>query len=308
MQKLDVSSLQKLYEDLEKAKKEYTSVGERMRKDLLDIQTRIGELRKDLSNITQTTKEIYLMEHPVGSIIMNTSGINPGITYGGKWEPYAPGRVLMGISEQFSESNMTGGIEQENHTHTGFRHTHFQIEHRHIIPTHCHTFPYAHAHPQKHYHTLRKHTHLCAHNHIWIHYHIQNFGWNEEYYTYIKIPMGEHRIEESVPSEYAELSNASAISTNKFMRAYTSGPYTSIAGKEDVPVFTNTESSGSADYNFTDENREPTSYTYAETAYNEESYTSEEVIFLEESEDTVDSAPYSKVQPYITCYYYRRIE
>ena len=47
--------------------------------------------------------EIALMAYPVGSIYMSTSATNPTYLFGGSWERYANGRVLVGVSEGESE-------------------------------------------------------------------------------------------------------------------------------------------------------------------------------------------------------------
>lgn len=59
------------------------------------------------------------MIYPVGSIYMSTSAANPGSLFGGSWERYAVGRVLVGVSEgegEFAGPGYTGG--EKYHTLT----------------------------------------------------------------------------------------------------------------------------------------------------------------------------------------------
>ena len=52
--------------------------------------------------------------YPVGSIYMSTSATNPGSLFGGSWERYAVGRVLVGVSEGEGEwyyAGQTGGAK-----------------------------------------------------------------------------------------------------------------------------------------------------------------------------------------------------
>lgn len=46
--------------------------------------------------------------HPVGSIFITTSEISPENILGGKWEPYAQGRTLVGVNEQVEKYNTAG--------------------------------------------------------------------------------------------------------------------------------------------------------------------------------------------------------
>lgn len=54
---------------------------------------------------------------PIGSLYFSTNSENPSIYFGGTWERFAKGRVLVGIDEnqtEFNTVNKTGG----NKTHT----------------------------------------------------------------------------------------------------------------------------------------------------------------------------------------------
>jgi hypothetical protein len=59
------------------------------------------------------------MIYPVGSIYMSTSAANPGSLFGGSWERYAVGRVIVGVSEgegEFAGPGYAGG--EKYHTLT----------------------------------------------------------------------------------------------------------------------------------------------------------------------------------------------
>lgn len=51
--------------------------------------------------------------HPVGSIYITTSEIPPENILGGKWEPYAQGRTLVGVNEQVEKYNTAGNTGGE---------------------------------------------------------------------------------------------------------------------------------------------------------------------------------------------------
>lgn len=68
--------------------------------------------KKELSSVTETVKQLYLIMHPIGSIIFTTSSINPGVTFGGKWTEWGKGRVAVGVDTSQTEFNTvekTGG-------------------------------------------------------------------------------------------------------------------------------------------------------------------------------------------------------
>ena len=55
--------------------------------------------------------------YPIGSIYMSVSSTNPGTLFGGTWEAYGEGKVLVGkaASGTFDTAGATGGAE--THTH-----------------------------------------------------------------------------------------------------------------------------------------------------------------------------------------------
>ena len=64
------------------------------------------------SVISNAVKSLYLLMHPVGSIVMTTSNSNPGDSFGGTWQSWGSGRVPVGVDTnqtEFNSSNKTGG-------------------------------------------------------------------------------------------------------------------------------------------------------------------------------------------------------
>lgn len=62
--------------------------------------------------LSNAVKSLYLLMHPVGSIVMTTSNSNPGDTFGGTWQSWGSGRVPVGVDTnqaEFNSSNKTGG-------------------------------------------------------------------------------------------------------------------------------------------------------------------------------------------------------
>lgn len=73
------------------------------------------------SVISNAVKSLYLLMHPVGSIVMTTSNSNPGDTFGGTWQAWGAGRVPVGVDTnqaEFNSSNKTGGSKTVSHHHT----------------------------------------------------------------------------------------------------------------------------------------------------------------------------------------------
>lgn len=74
-----------------------------------------------IPNINTAVKSLYLLMHPVGSIVMTTSNSNPGNTFGGTWQAWGAGRVPVGVDTnqaEFNSSNKTGGSKTVSHHHT----------------------------------------------------------------------------------------------------------------------------------------------------------------------------------------------
>lgn len=62
--------------------------------------------------LSNAVKSLYLLMHPVGSIVMTTSNSNPGDTFGGTWQAWGAGRVPVGVDtsqSEFNSANKAGG-------------------------------------------------------------------------------------------------------------------------------------------------------------------------------------------------------
>jgi hypothetical protein len=69
------------------------------------------------SEISAALKAARLWENPVGTILMNASGVNPGTYIGGTWVAWGTGRVPVGVDVTQAEFNTveeTGG--EKTHT------------------------------------------------------------------------------------------------------------------------------------------------------------------------------------------------
>ena len=86
----------------------------------------------DASSGNSKLNSIFLKCYPVGSIYMSGNNVNPEEIWGGKWERYAQGQVLVGVNEEdadFDTAGKTGGEK---------RHTLTVAE----MPSHNHSFVY----------------------------------------------------------------------------------------------------------------------------------------------------------------------
>jgi hypothetical protein len=67
----------------------------------------------------QTQSELLKMVYPVGSIYISTGATNPGTLFGGTWERFGNGRVLVGMNESdgdFNAASKTGGAKSNVYT------------------------------------------------------------------------------------------------------------------------------------------------------------------------------------------------
>ena len=92
------------------------------------------ELNKKI-NASDLLNKIY----PIGSIYMSVNSTNPSALFGGTWEQFAQGRVLLGVGSNgetnYTTAEQTGGSENSvaSHTHTQQEHNHTQQTHNHAL-------------------------------------------------------------------------------------------------------------------------------------------------------------------------------
>lgn len=88
----------------------------------LNLPARIRQAINLMGNLTLGTlakQAIGKFIYPVGTVISNTTGINPGTQFGGTWEPFAPGRVLIGAGTgNDGSTSMTFTANGEGGTYT----------------------------------------------------------------------------------------------------------------------------------------------------------------------------------------------
>jgi len=140
-------------------------------KTIQALQDRVDALKTRIQNIktNNTQSKDFLKAHPVGSIYISLSATNPKDIYGGVWEKYSQGRMLIGAgsttdsrntSVSFNTIGATGGeynqalvlenLPSHNHTitvagtvsgtcnvsgstNTAENHNHYQDQHRHAM-------------------------------------------------------------------------------------------------------------------------------------------------------------------------------
>lgn len=104
---------------------------------------------------TSLTTSILDKAYPIGSLYITTTATNPTTYFGGTWERYSEGRVLIGVgtaedAENYSNTISAGGtggywkIRNVAHTHT-FNHTHSNTFFVASGGSHSHTMEHTHA-------------------------------------------------------------------------------------------------------------------------------------------------------------------
>lgn len=93
-----------------------TDIGGKKRLILEELDSINHEL---IDRNSKLIKTIYLNIHPIGDIILNTTGTNPGNIYGGEWLSWGKGRVPVGVditNSKYNYSEIEGGEETHNLT------------------------------------------------------------------------------------------------------------------------------------------------------------------------------------------------
>lgn len=97
-----------------------------IKEDISQLQTETTQLNDDVTDlmgaftsVTDLTKQLFLLMHRVGDIILSTSDENPSTIYGGTWVAWGKGQVPVGVDTSDSDFNTvekTGG--EKEHTLT----------------------------------------------------------------------------------------------------------------------------------------------------------------------------------------------
>ncbi len=117
--------------------------------------------------------------YPVGSIYMSVNNVNPQSFFGGTWVAWGSGKVPVGVNtsdNDFNSAEKTGGAKTVNlqHSHTVNSHTH-GMSHTHTVNSH--------THGMSHTHTVNSHTHGMSHIHtVNSHKHLGTTGVDQNYY------------------------------------------------------------------------------------------------------------------------------
>lgn len=85
--------------------------------------------------------DLLNMVYPIGSIYMSVNNVSPGSFLGGTWETWGAGRVPVGVNTDdtdFSTVEQTGGNKNLQSHTHTIAHTH-TLEHTHSIPDHTHS-------------------------------------------------------------------------------------------------------------------------------------------------------------------------
>lgn len=100
--------------------------------------------------VTGAISALSKMIYPVGSIYISVSSTDPATLFGGTWERFGKGRVLVGVNEDDTDfatvEKKDGHKELQAHTHTLSAHTHGMQSHVHSLNGHTHSFLHSHSH------------------------------------------------------------------------------------------------------------------------------------------------------------------
>lgn len=73
--------------------------------NITNIEKIYNKQKYTIDDMSKLVSQIFLLAHPVGSIYMSTSPINPSMYYGGKWAVWGSGRVPTGVNPSDSNFN-----------------------------------------------------------------------------------------------------------------------------------------------------------------------------------------------------------
>lgn len=247
--------------------------------DILDestaghLQNEIEALQGEVSSLPSITDIIGAI-YPVGSLYLSTSNINPSVYLGiGTWEQWGLGKVPVGVDSdqlEFNESEKIGGVKNNSYTPSGTVSGHILTTAE--MPSHYHSSPI-------HSHGMASHSHTIpalsgtasaggSHRHIISHFTEKVFGSTSS----MKRLVG-----------YDSSGNPVGSYTDSF---------TSTVGNHTHPVTTVPTSTGNASGNTADS---PAANTGSAGSGNSHNHGF-----------SGNSMNVSTLQPYITCYMWKR--
>ena len=116
-------------------------------------------------------RDVLSLVYPVGSIYMSVVNTNPGTLFGGTWVAWGSGRVPVGVDTTksvFDTVEETGGSTDAivpSHSHTASFSGTAVGNHTHTGPSHTHTASFSGTAVGNHTHTGPSHTHTMSHTH-----------------------------------------------------------------------------------------------------------------------------------------------
>lgn len=116
----------------------------------------------DQSQINQIKLEVLQAQNPVGTILMSTSSANPSTYLGfGTWQQWGSGRVPIGINTSDSDFN---AVEKTGGGKTASLNSNNLPSHNHTVPSHNHTVSTDgnHTHPTDVTENMIKHSHTLS--------------------------------------------------------------------------------------------------------------------------------------------------
>jgi len=275
------------------------------------IDDAIGILLNNDNAINSLLTGIVNSIYPVGSIKMTTNNVNPGTYLGGTWSAWGRGRVPVGVDTSdtdFATAEQTGGVKTVTLTAA-----------QSGLPAHSHTI--AHTHNMEHTHSLSSHTHSNDHRHTIAHKHslsahthsipklsgtTETVGSKHSHYTnqyYAVFNSDDQRTgvgystNYSYPTGYSNLLKGDGDHRHTFQTdaGTTGGPSSDTTGESDTAYsgFSTNTVTGGPSVNSTGASSSST--TGGSSAANTGTKTAQNA-----------SAAHTNVQPYITCYMWKR--
>lgn len=235
-----------------------------------EAHTLIAEL------VSQGIADAILARHPIGSIEMNTTGTNPATYLGGTWEAWGQGRVPVGVgtSDRAFAANESGGASTVTLTAA-----------QSGVPAHSHGVGSIVAKLINHVHTMA-HTHSVSGNTGDSGSHSHGTG-SDSYTKWVTTNSSE-----SLTNEAFNSLSGSTFKAPKVQSAYgfSTRTATAAAGTHHHPVSLTTAGSSAANTG------NPTSLGNCTMSGSTANNTAANA-----------SAAHNNLQPYITCFMFKRI-